>query len=140
MGSHPSITVTGTVSDIRPYLQQATIAVAPLAYGVGIQNKILEALSCATPVVTTPQGVSALEVTPGRDLLVAQDPGSFAEQVLTLLADPQRQQRIGQAGRLYVEEHHKWETIAAQLEGAYHELINAHHRSHARVGPQVTNP
>jgi sugar transferase (PEP-CTERM/EpsH1 system associated) len=132
---HPSITVTGTVSDIRPYLQQATIAVAPLTYGVGIQNKILEALSCATPVITTPQAVSALGVKPGREVLVAQDPEVFARQVLQLLGDPQQQHRVGQAGRLYVEAHHKWETIAAQLEGAYHDLVNTDHRSPARAGP-----
>jgi glycosyltransferase involved in cell wall biosynthesis len=134
LGTDPRVTVTGTVEDIRPYLQRATVAVAPLAYGVGIQNKILEALSCATPVVTTPQGISALEVTPGRDLLVAQEPEAFAEQVLQLLLNPQQRQCIGQAGRLYVEQHHKWETIAAQLEGTYLELIHTHHRSHARVG------
>jgi glycosyltransferase involved in cell wall biosynthesis len=135
LGEHPSVTVTGTVSDIRPYLQQATIAVAPLTYGVGIQNKILEALSCATPVITTPQAISALGVTPGREVLVAQDPRVFAEQILQLLEDPQQQQRIGQAGRLFVETHHKWETITAQLEGTYHELVNAYQRSYARVGP-----
>jgi glycosyltransferase involved in cell wall biosynthesis len=135
LGEHPSVTVTGTVSDIRPYLQQATIAVAPLTYGVGIQNKILEALACATPVITTPQAVSALGVTPGREVLVAQDPGVFAKQVLQLLDDPQQQQRIGLAGRLYVEAHHKWETIAAHLEGAYRELNNADHRSKARISP-----
>jgi glycosyltransferase involved in cell wall biosynthesis len=134
LGEHPSVTVTGTVSDIRPYLQQATIAVAPLTYGVGIQNKILEAFACATPVITTPQAVSALNVMPGRDVLVALDPRVFAEQVLDLLGDPQRQQRIGQAGRLYVEAHHKWETIAAQLEGAYHESIHSGLRDHARAG------
>jgi glycosyltransferase involved in cell wall biosynthesis len=138
--ANSSITVTGTVSDIRPYLQQATVAVAPLTYGVGIQNKILEALSCGIPVVTTPQAVSALSVVPGREVMVAQDPGVFAEQVLQLLADPQQQQRIGQAGRLYVEEHHRWENIAAQLEGAYHELIHTSRRSHARDHPPRQDP
>ncbi len=134
LGEHPSIIVTGTVSDIRPYLQQATIAVAPLTYGVGIQNKILEALSCGTPVITTPQAISALNATPGREVLVAKDPEAFAEHVLQLLVDSQRQQCIGQAGRLYVEKHHRWETIAAQLEGAYNETIHNGIRNHARVG------
>ncbi|MDH7487867.1 MAG: glycosyltransferase, partial [Anaerolineae bacterium] len=54
------ITVTGTVDDIRPYLQRATLAVTPISYGVGIQNKVLEAMACGTPVVSTPQAVSTL--------------------------------------------------------------------------------
>jgi len=114
--------VTGTVKDLPPYLQQATVAVAPIAYGVGIQNKVLEAMACATPVVTTPQAVSALEVCSGEDVLVAQEPGEFADAVLSLLYDQQARQRLGQAGRLYVEEHHKWDSIAGQLVGIYNDI------------------
>jgi sugar transferase (PEP-CTERM/EpsH1 system associated) len=119
----PRITVTGSVSDIRPYLQRATAAVAPITYGAGIQNKVLEAMACATPVVATPAAVSALEVRPGQDVLVAQDPQAFAETVTRLLDDPAQQRRIGQAGRRYVEAHHQWDYIAGQLEALYHEVI-----------------
>ena len=122
LANHPNIIVTGTVKDLPPYLQQATVAVAPIAYGVGIQNKVLEAMACATPVVTTPQAVSALEVCSGEDVLVAQEPGEFADAVLSLLYDQQARQRLGQAGRLYVEEHHKWDSIAGQLVGIYNDI------------------
>jgi polysaccharide biosynthesis protein PslH len=60
-GNNPAITVTGVVDDIRPFLQRATISVAPLQYGAGIQNKVLEALACATPVVTSSQGSKCLK-------------------------------------------------------------------------------
>jgi glycosyltransferase involved in cell wall biosynthesis len=122
LANHPNIIVTGTVKDLPPYLQQATVAVAPIAYGVGIQNKVLEAMACATPVVTTPQAVSALEVCSGEDVLVAEEPGEFADAVLSLLDDQQARQRLGEAGRLYVEEHHKWDSIAGQLVGIYNEI------------------
>ena len=98
------------------------MAVAPIAYGVGIQNKVLEAMACATPVVTTPQAVSALDVSSGEDVLVAQEPADFADAVLSLLDDPLVRRRLGEAGRLYVEKHHMWESIARQLAGVYNEI------------------
>jgi polysaccharide biosynthesis protein PslH len=115
----PAVSVTGTVADIRPYLQQATIAVAPLTYGAGIQNKVLEAMACATPVVTTSQAAKSLKAVDRQDFIVADVPAAFAEEVLALLADQWRQRAIGEAGRVYVETFHNWATIAAQLEDVY---------------------
>jgi sugar transferase (PEP-CTERM/EpsH1 system associated) len=117
------ISVLGTVGDIRPYLQRATVAVAPLTYGAGIQNKVLEAMACATPVVASPQAVSALTVKPGEDLLVGREPAEFAKAVLGVLDSPEQQVRIGEAGRRFVESHHRWNKITSQLIGVYHELL-----------------
>jgi glycosyltransferase involved in cell wall biosynthesis len=116
------VEVTGTVPHLRPYLQRATLAVAPVAYGAGIQNKVLEALACGTPVVATPQACSALEVEPGRDLLTAGAPDEFAGQVLRVLDDPALAAQLGAAGRRYVEQHHDWDAVAAHLEGIYREM------------------
>ncbi len=121
LAQNPSITVTGTVKDIRPYLHQATVAVTPVTYGVGIQNKVLEAMGCGIPVVSSPQAVSALTVVPGRDVLVAGGPEALSKTIVHLLDDPALQERIGQAGRQYVEEHHRWTSIAAKLEEVYYE-------------------
>ncbi len=115
----PRVTVTGAVPDLRPYLAQAAIAVAPIRYGVGVQNKVLEAMATATPVITTRQSTVALEVEPGRDLIVADDPAAFANAIITLLADRQQRQRIGAAGRAYVEQHHNWQQSARRLEACY---------------------
>ncbi len=125
LGANPNVIVTGTVDDIRPYLYRATMAVTPITYGTGIQNKVLEAMACATPVVSTPQAVSALRVAPGRDVLVAQEPIAFGEAVLKLLTDIPLQRQVGQAGRAYVEAHHKWSEIAAELETIYRDAIRA---------------
>ncbi len=119
LGERPEITVTGTVKDIRPYLQRATAALTPIVYGAGIQNKVLEAMACGTPVVSTPQAVSALSALPGVDLLVAQEPQAFARAVLDLLDDPEQQKRLSAAGRCYVENHHHWNVVAGQLEEVY---------------------
>ena len=120
LDEHANITVTGTVPDLRPYLRQATIAVTPITYGAGIQNKVLEAMACATPVVTTPQAIAAIEALPGRDLLVAADAKKFAETIVNLLANPVQQKSMGQAARKYVVYHHHWKNIVARLTEIYH--------------------
>jgi len=63
---NPNIQVTGTVDDMRPYLKKATLSAAPISYGVGIQNKVLEAMACAAPVIASQQAVSALGVEAGK--------------------------------------------------------------------------
>jgi glycosyltransferase involved in cell wall biosynthesis len=119
LAENPMIEVTGSVADIRPYLHRSAIAVTPITYGVGIQNKVLEAMACGTPVVSTPQAVSALDSVPGKDVLVASEPADLAHLILDLLADPSRQIALGNSGRTYVETHHQWGTIVEQLEAIY---------------------
>jgi glycosyltransferase involved in cell wall biosynthesis len=121
--SDPRITVTGFVPDLRPYLSRATVAVSPIRYGVGIQNKVLEAMAMTTPVVSTLQATTALQAQAGQDLLVAGDPPSLADAVLTLLADEDLRCRIGHAGRCYVETHHNWSLIAEKLETVYRQAM-----------------
>lgn len=115
----PGIHVTGTVDDVRPFLRRATLAIAPIQYGVGVQNKVLEAMACATPVVATPTAVEALEVVPGRDVEVVSDAAQMAERVVELLDDVGARTRLGQAGRRYVEANHDWPTIAGHLTRTY---------------------
>jgi polysaccharide biosynthesis protein PslH len=119
---NPLITVTGTVDDIRPFLWRAAVSVVPLLYGVGIQNKILEAMATGTPVVTTCRALSALQAQPGKDLLAYDDPDRFSEAVLQLIADQNLQHRIGDAGVTYVRTYHNWTTIASQLQNIYQEI------------------
>ncbi|MEW5958650.1 MAG: glycosyltransferase [Chloroflexota bacterium] len=123
LAADPRITVTGTVPDLRPYLAQATVAVSPIRYGVGIQNKVLEALAMETAVVSTPQATSALQIQPGQDLLVGDTPQTIAQAVLALLADPSLRRQIGLAGRRYVQTYHDWQVAAEKLEQVYHAAI-----------------
>jgi len=125
LADHPNITVTGSVPDLRPYLQEAAIALAPLQYGAGVQNKVLEAMACATPTITSSLAAEALGAKWGEQLLVEDEPGAFAEATLRLLNDAPRRQQLGQAGRDYVEQHHHWEKIVRQLEGVYREAKSA---------------
>jgi glycosyltransferase involved in cell wall biosynthesis len=124
LAQDPRVVVTGTVGDLRPYLRKATVAVAPVAYGVGIQNKVLEAMACKAPVVASSQAVSALQVQPGENVIVAQGVDDFAGAILKLLSDPYLREKVGQSGRRYVEEHHDWSVVAARLEQIYAQALN----------------
>jgi len=115
----PRVLVTGTVDDVRPYLRRAAVAVAPIRYGVGIQNKVLEALACGAPVVATSQAASALEIRSGAELMIASDPSEFARMVVALLDRPDERARLASAGRAYVERRHGWPALGTRLAGVY---------------------
>ena len=123
LATDPRITVTGTVPDLRPYLAQATVAVSPMRYGVGIQNKVLEAMAMATPVITTPQTVTSLQTKTEQDIVVADTPQAMAQAVLNLLTDASLRQQIGQAGRNYVETYHDWKVTTQKLVEVYREAM-----------------
>jgi sugar transferase (PEP-CTERM/EpsH1 system associated) len=118
-GRDPNITVTGMVPDLRPYLQKATIAVAPIVYGAGIQNKVLEAMACGTPVVTSPQALTALTAKPGVELELATNPKEYAEKILILLKHSDERQKLGNAGRLFVEKNHNCADLTKKLVEIY---------------------
>jgi glycosyltransferase involved in cell wall biosynthesis len=116
------VRVTGEVDAVSPFLHASTLAVAPLLYGVGVQNKVLEAMATATPVVATPPAVGGLDRdvgTPG--LVVAEGPRALADAILALLGDPERRDRMGHAGRGYVERHHDWLHVTESLVDVYEE-------------------
>ena len=121
-GPTARVVVTGTVPDIRPFLRRAAIAVAPIQYGVGIQNKVLEALACATPVVATPQAVGALEARPGCELVVASSPSELSGAIVALLEDRALRDRLGQAGRSFVERCHDWSVVVTRLTEIYRDV------------------
>lgn len=100
------VTVTGTVPDVRPYIRHARVAVAPLRIARGIQNKVLEAMAMATPVVVSPQALEGIAAEPGRELLLAADAAGFADAVAQLLARTHND--MGLAARARVEHHYSW--------------------------------
>ena len=110
----PGVHVTGTVPDVRPYLAHAAVAVAPLAIARGIQNKVLEAMAMARPVVATQAAFEGVRAVPGRDLLVADGAEAFAAAVAAVLdgAHP----RLGEAGRVAVRATHDWAATLRRLD------------------------
>ena len=108
------ITVTGAVPDVREFVAQAEVAIAPLRIARGIQNKVLEALAMAKPVLASSAAMEGLAVTPGRELITAESPREWVESLLSLWNDAPRRTELGRLGREYVETHHSWESC---LEG-----------------------
>jgi glycosyltransferase involved in cell wall biosynthesis len=117
------IDVTGSVEDLRPFLAEATLAVAPLTYGAGIQNKVLEAMAMQTPVVATTRAVSALSVQSEQEVLIGDDAEMLSQQINRLLRNQGLRERLGMNGRKYVELHHDWPYIVGQLEDIYRQAI-----------------
>jgi sugar transferase (PEP-CTERM/EpsH1 system associated) len=105
----PGVRLIGQVPDVRPFVASAAVAVVPLRLARGIQNKVLEALAMAKPVVAAPPALAALRAVPGKDLLSASTREEWVEAVGGLFADPIRARQLGTAGRRFVEEYHHWE-------------------------------
>lgn len=111
----PSIDVTGRVGDVRPYLRHASVVVAPLRVARGIQNKVLEAMAMARPVVTTSATAAALAARPGRELDVADSATAFADAVRALM-EPVRGDAMGRAARDRVLADFQWSARLARLD------------------------
>ncbi len=109
------VEVTGTVPDVRPYLQRARVGLAPLRAGGGSRLKVLEALDAGRPVVATSKGVEGLEDLVGNGVVVADEPEHLARAITDLLTDAGRAETIGRQGRAAVAERHSWETALAPL-------------------------
>ena len=111
------VTVTGTVPDVRPYLQHAAVVVAPLRLARGIQNKILEAMAMGRPVVAAGACVEALVAQPGTEIVAAADAQTYVDAIDVLLSEPARAAAIGAAGRQRVLESYTWTAHLAVLDG-----------------------
>ena len=138
------VQVTGMVDDTRPYLQRATVFVCPLRSGSGTRFKLMEALACGCPVISTPIGAEGLDAVEGEHMLLRDTPPAFADAILALLDDPARAAAIGRAGREWVIANHAWTRSADLLRAAYEKLIGHEdptvRRSRREIDPLNTPP
>ena len=111
----PGVIVTGEVADTRDWLAAAAVVVAPLKIARGVQNKVLEAMAMARPVVASAAAAEGIDAQAGRDLLVAADAEEEARAIIGLLSDPLRAAALGQAGREQVEARYGWDAALAPL-------------------------
>ncbi|MBI2842832.1 MAG: glycosyltransferase [Armatimonadetes bacterium] len=119
LASLSGVEVIGAVPDIRPYLSRAAVVIVPLLSGGGTRLKILEALSMGKAVVSTSMGAEGLEVEHSRHILIADDPATFADQVVSMLNTPESAAALGAAGRELARSRYDWEILARRLEEAY---------------------
>ena len=110
------VNVTGTVDDVRPYLQHAAVVVAPLRLARGIQNKVLEAMAMGRPVVASASCAAPIDAVVGRDLLAASDAEAMVSAVSALLAAPARATDIGSAAQQCVLQRYSWQSHLARID------------------------
>jgi sugar transferase (PEP-CTERM/EpsH1 system associated) len=115
LASDPAVVVTGRVDDVRPFLQHARVVVAPLRVARGIQNKVLEAMAMAKPVVVTSAMAAGMSARPGVELESASEPSEFAERVLALM-DVGRAGAMGASARSRILRDYTWTASYARLD------------------------
>jgi sugar transferase (PEP-CTERM/EpsH1 system associated) len=110
-----NVQVTGFVPDVRPYLAQSQVSVAPFSIAAGIQNKILEALAYGIPVVANPKAVQGLSQGAANTVQIANDAPDMAEKIVQLLRDPSARRALGAASRQQVTADYSWENALNKL-------------------------
>jgi len=120
----PRITVHGFVEDLLPLYTAAAIVLVPLPVSAGTNIKLMEALSCLRPVVTTPVGCAGLELVDGRDVLSRELGHAFSNGVCELLAHPEQRQALAANGLTQAQARFSWESIA-----------NAAYKSYEAISP-----
>ena len=121
----PRVEVTGFVDDVRPHISEAAVVVVPLRIGSGTRLKILEAMAMGKAIVSTSIGAAGLEVTAGKELIIADEPQEFAAETGRLLTEPRLAETIGAAARYRTVERYSWDAAAARLETFFDEVLSA---------------
>lgn len=110
MKKNLNVEVTGEVDDIRKYVQDCTVAVAPLKYGSGIKTKILETMAMGIPIVTNEIGNEGLGLINNKEIIITED-DDLANQIINLLNNKSLQKILIQNSRTYVRDNHQWNMI-----------------------------
>ena len=106
---------TGYLEDIRPAVAQSWACVVPLRVGGGTRLKILEALALGTPVVSTSKGAEGLQLVPGRDILIADEPTEFANLVINLFGDLKLRETLSLNGKKAVSLIYDWHILGKKF-------------------------
>ena len=118
----PGLEVEGFVSDVRPAYARAEVVVAPLVASAGTNIKVLEAMAMGRAVVSTAAGIHGLNLSPGKDVLLAETGREMAEAISRLFADAEARQRMERAARETVEREFGWDAIARRQADLYSEM------------------
>tara|TARA_R110001583_G_scaffold143203_1_gene295299 strand:+ start:6878 stop:8101 length:1224 start_codon:yes stop_codon:yes gene_type:complete len=112
----PGVTVTGSVNDVRPYIQRTAAMVAPLAIARGTQNKILEAMAMGVPVVSSHEAAGGIDAVADEHFLIADTPTEYADALESLMTDSKRRAQFAESGRARMLSNHYWPASMKRLE------------------------
>jgi len=122
-GHQAGVRITGTVDDVRSFIDEGAVYIVPLRIGGGTRLKIFEALSMGKAVVSTTVGAEGLPIVDGEHFVRADSPHDFSRAVMSLLLDPERRKSLGNAGRDLVHAHYSWPSVAREFEAACEEAL-----------------
>lgn len=132
LASEPGVSVIGPVPSTQPFYERACITVVPLLNGAGTRIKILESMSFARPVVSTSVGAEGLDVTDGKDILIADRPELFATKCVELLKDAKKNVRIGREGYELVKSKYDQRVFHKRMEELFGYLQGVSNKSESR--------
>jgi glycosyltransferase involved in cell wall biosynthesis len=124
VGRLQGVEVIGDVPEVPPFLRRATVCVDPVRACAGQQNKLLEYMATGKAIVATSFANEGIGATDGRELLLADEPRAFADQVLLLLNDARRRAELGAAARTFVTTHWSWEALFLKLEDSFYDALS----------------
>jgi glycosyltransferase involved in cell wall biosynthesis len=108
-----------SANETQEIFQEADVLLAPIRVGGGTSYKILESMSCGTPVITMSLSADAIEAHDGEELLVGKDAAELALKTSNILEDKKLYQHVSKKGRAFIEQHYRWEEIAKDLDSVY---------------------
>lgn len=118
-----SITITGFVDDVRPYIARAWVEIAPMVSQSGYYTKVVEAMAMGKAVVSTTAGAQGVKITPGENIITADSPREFASGVIELLRNETLRQRIGANARKLIEQNYSWEKVTDILNELFEKAV-----------------
>jgi polysaccharide biosynthesis protein PslH len=121
-----NLRLTGWVEDIRPYMARGAVCIVPLRIGGGTRLKIFEAMAMGKAVVSTSVGAEGLPVHSGQDILLADTPINFANEVISLLRSSSERRRLGVAARALVQEKYSWARVGEDFARTLRDLVSHH--------------
>jgi len=130
LAAQQTITVTGAVASVLPFLDDATVVVAPLRTGGGMRVKVLEALAAGKPVVASPLAVAGLDVTDGDQLMLGEQDQEFASAIVGLLENTDARRRLAESAREWAVRNLSWDHSLAAYEALHDQLLAAGDRFH----------
>lgn len=111
-----SVEVYEDVRNIKEFVEDAYLSIAPMRIAVGVQNKILQSMAFRVPVVATTLGLGGIRAVPGKDILIGDDSAEFAKKVIMLIRSPKIREDIARNGYDLVNKHYPWGALSSVLE------------------------
>jgi len=122
---YDAMTFTGLIQDVRPEVARSWLSIVPLRVGAGTRLKIIESMALGTPVISTSKGAEGLDVSHGKNILIADTPDEFIQAVLNVMRSSELRKRLSDGGRALVAEKYNSEVIGEKFNEFMEYVVNS---------------